>query len=91
MAFSGGTMIATILKIPQGASAQGDAHFARFIKETKGIANAYQLEGDNELVMVTIWESESARDTYMKSALKREVDQSYAGQTRTAYKVRGHK
>ena len=33
MAFPGGTMIATILKIPQGASTQGDAHFARFIKE----------------------------------------------------------
>ena len=84
-------MIATILKIPQAASAKGDDHFARFIKDTKGIAHAYQLEGDNELVMVTIWESEGARDTYMKSALKKDVDQSYPSQTRSVYRVRGSK
>ena len=84
-------MIASILRIPQSATPAGDEHFARFIKNTKGIVHAYQLEAEKELVMVTIWESENARDVYMKSALKQEVDASYPGQTRSLYKVRGSK
>lgn len=84
-------MIASILKIPQAASAKGDDHFARFIKETKGVAHAYQLEGDTELAIVTIWENEGARDAFMASDLRKDVDRSYPGQTRSVYKVRASK
>ena len=84
-------MIATILRLPKADLAKGDAHFARFIKETKGVAHSYQLEADDEIVVVTVWESEGARDSYMKSGLKQDIDRSYPGQKRSIYKVRASK
>ncbi len=83
-------MIASILTIPTTPDAKGDDLFQRFTN-TPGLHHAYQLEsmdGAAEVVVVSVWESAEARDTYMKGQLMEEVNRAYEQQSRKVYRVR---
>ncbi|WP_423066038.1 hypothetical protein [Devosia sp. CN2-171] len=49
--------------------------------------SAYQLESPEGGATVTIWESQEARDAYMKTLLKTDVDAALPGLTREVYSV----
>lgn len=87
-------MFSYILKIHMPADAQSDEIFERF-KKTPGLLHAYDLQGvddPDDAVVVTIWESRKAADTYLEeSALRKEVDAAYPKVTRTMYEVRNSK
>ena len=60
--------------------------FDRF-KTTPGIVASYQLGNDDEVVVVTIWESAKKRDDYMKSTLQTEIASANPGASRVVYEV----
>ncbi len=88
-------MFAYILSAPNTApNSQTDDYFRRF-KETPGLAHAFELqstEGKAESLVVAIWESREAAETYLQTApLRREVDSNLPAITRTTYEVRNSK
>lgn len=84
-------MIAVIMKFPVTGDRDKDELFQRFIKQTPGVLHAYQLENDAGGATVTIWESQSARDAYMASTLRSDVDTALPGLTREIFTVRATK
>ncbi len=84
-------MIAVIMTYHRSKAAEEANLFKRFASETPGVVNAYQLENGDEGATVTIWESQQARDAYMASRLKSEVDSALPGLSRTVYSVRNSK
>lgn len=83
-------MIAVIMKIPGNSDPARDELFQRFIK-TPGLIHAYQLDNDAGGATVTIWESHAARDAYMASTLRSDVDTALPGLTREVFTVRASK
>ena len=87
-------MFAYILKSDPVDDAVSDEFFKRF-KSTPGLLHAYDMRGaddPNDQIVVTVWEDRKAADEYLsKSALRKEVDQTVSGVTRTMYDVRDHK
>lgn len=84
-------MIASLLRMNGPVN---DDLFKRFIAATPGVAAAYQLEiadDPNGAAVFTVWQDEKARDAYMASAFKGEVDRTYPKQSRTVFKVRNSK
>jgi hypothetical protein len=81
-------MIAVVMKYPLRPDAEKDELFDRFVAETAGVVHAYQVEGPDGGATITIWESQEARDAYMQSSLKGEVDSALPGLTRDVYTVR---
>ena len=84
-------MIAVIMKYPKVEDRDKDELFQRFIKETAGIIHAYQLESPEGGATVTIWESQAARDAYMSSSLRSDVDVALPELTREVYSIRSSK
>ena len=84
-------MIAVIMKYPIVGDRDKDELFQRFVKDTPGVIHAYQLESPDGGATVTIWESQAARDAYMGSILRTEVDTALPGLTREIYSVLGSK
>ena len=84
-------MIAVMMNIPRAPDAEGDELFKRFVKETPGVLHAYQLERLGAGAAFTVWESQEARDAYMQSGLRSEIDTALSGVTRTVYTVRNSK
>ena len=80
-------LIAVIMKYPTVGDRSKDELFHRFVRETPGVLNAYQLESPDGGATVTIWESQEARDAYMKTMLKTDVDTALPGLTREVYAV----
>lgn len=73
---------------------QSNEFFERF-KQTPGLLHAFDLRGvddpDDSLV-VAIWQDRKAAEDYLnKSPLRKEVDQTISGVTRTMYEVLNHK
>ena len=58
-------------------------------KGTPGIVASYQLRNDQELVVVTIWESAAKREAYMKSTLQTEIASANPGSSRVVYELTG--
>lgn len=83
-------MIAVIMKFPATRDQEKDELFKRFIK-TPGVVHAYQLENDAGGATVTVWESQAARDAYMASSLRSDVDTALPGLTREVFNVRSTK
>ena len=87
-------MFAYILKSDPVDDAVSDEFFKR-CKSTPGHLHAYDTRGandPNDQIVVTVWEDRKAADEYLsKSALRKEVDQTVSGVTRTMYHVREHK
>ncbi|MCL4535214.1 MAG: antibiotic biosynthesis monooxygenase [Bacteroidetes bacterium] len=83
-------MFAYILRVHQPPTEQTAEFFRRF-KEIPGLLHAYSLQGvedPNDSVSVAIWESREAAERYLQSSpLRRDVDRSVAGVTRTLYNV----
>ncbi|MBK8082932.1 MAG: hypothetical protein IPK28_03330 [Devosia sp.] len=77
-------MIAGIWRTPRAN--RDDDLFNRF-KSTPGIVATYQLANDEEIVVVTIWESAEKRDTYMKSTLQTEIAAANPAASRGAYEL----
>lgn len=84
-------MIAVIMKYPTTGDREKDELFRRFIRDTPGILHAYQLESPTGGATVTIWESQEARDAYMSTSLRSDVDAALPGLTREVYSVIGNK
>jgi hypothetical protein len=84
-------LIAVILKYPTTGEREKDELFRRFVKDTPGVLHAYQLESSTGGATVTIWESQAARDAYMASSLRSDVDAALPGLTRDVYEVIGSK
>lgn len=84
-------LIAVIMKYPIVGDRDKDELFQRFVKETPGVVQAFQLESPNGGATVTIWESQAARDAYMGSSLRGDVDTALPGLTREVYSVRSTK
>lgn len=84
-------MIAVIMTYQRSQRAEEADLFARFTASTPGVVHAYQLEDGDNGATVTIWESKEARDAYMKSALKNEVDAALPSLSRRIYTVRDSK
>ncbi len=84
-------MIAVIMKYPTTGDRNKDELFQRFVRDTPGVLHAYQLENDGGGATVTIWESQEARDAYMKTSLRTDVDTALPGLTREIYSVLGSK
>jgi hypothetical protein len=78
------------MKFPVNNDRDKDELFQRFIK-TPGVLHAYQLENDAGGATVTIWESQAARDAYMASKLRSDVDTALPGLTREVFTVRSTK
>jgi hypothetical protein len=83
-------LIAVILKFPVTGDREKDELFQRFIK-TPGVIHAYQLENDAGGATVTVWESQAARDAYMASTLRSDVDTALPGLSREVSTVRSAK
>ncbi|HEY9011736.1 MAG TPA: hypothetical protein VIN06_12025 [Devosia sp.] len=87
-------MFAYILKADKLPDEQTDAFFERF-KQTPGLLHAYNLQGmDNptDAMVVAVWQNREAAQAYLdKSPLRKEVDQTISGVSRTMYKVRNSK
>jgi len=79
-------LIAVIMKFPVTGDREKDELFQRFIK-TPGVIHAYQLENDAGGATVTVWESQAARDAYMTSTLRSDVDTALPGLTREVFTV----
>jgi len=84
-------MFAYILKPPpMPRSRQTDEFFSRF-KQTPGLLHAYNLEEVGKLdqsLVVAVWESKEAAERYLSSdPLKKQVDETITGVTRTMYEV----
>lgn len=84
-------MIAVIMKYPTAGDRDKDELFRRFVKDTPGVLHAYQLESATGGATVTIWESQAARDAYMASSLRGDVDTALPGLTREVFDVIGSK
>lgn len=80
-------MIAVIMKYPTTGDRDKDELFQRFVRETPGVVYAYQLENAEGGATVTVWESQEARDAYMQTALRGDVDTALPGLTREIYSV----
>ena len=78
-------MIAVVWRTPR-LSREDDGLFEKF-KNTPGIVSSYQLGNDDEVVVVSIWESAEKREAYMKTALQAEILKEHPGQTRQVYEV----
>lgn len=67
-----------------------DEYFERF-KATPGLLHAYDLKGvddPTEMLVVAVWKDKAAADEYLNNApLRREIDQTFPGVTRTMYQV----
>ena len=74
------------MKFPVTGDREKDELFQRFIK-TPGVIHAYQLENDAGGATVTVWESQAARDAYMTSTLRSDVDTALPGLTREVFTV----
>jgi hypothetical protein len=83
-------LIAVIMKFPVTGDREKDELFQRFIK-TPGVIHAYQLENDAGGATVTVWESHAARDAYMASTLRSDVDTALPGLSREVFTVRSAK
>jgi hypothetical protein len=84
-------MFAYILKPPpMPRSAETDGFFRRF-KTVPGLLHAYNLGEigkDDQGLVVAIWESREAAERYLNGdPLKKQVDESVPGVTRTMYEV----
>ena len=67
-----GQMIAVLMSFPRHPDI---GLFEKFVKETPGVVSAYQLKGDGpDDATFTVWESAAAREAYMQSQLRKEVD-----------------
>ncbi len=84
-------MIASILTIPQSLDTKADDLFRRFIQEADGVVEAYQLESESEIAVVSIWVSEAKRQAYMGSQLAADVAKAYPQGTRRVFAVRNAK
>ncbi len=84
-------MIASILTIPQSLDTKADDLFRRFVRDADGIVDAYQLETESEIAVVSIWVSEAKRQAYMGSQLAADVAKAYPQGTRRLYSVRNVK
>lgn len=80
-------MIAVIMKYPLSEDQRKGELFQRFVSETPGVVHAYRLEGADGGATITIWESQAARDAYMKSSLRTDVDTALPGLTREIFDV----
>lgn len=80
-------MIAVIMKYPTTGDRDKDELFRRFVRDTPGVLHAYQLENAEGGATVTVWESQAARDAYMKTTLRSDVDTALPGLTREVYSV----
>jgi heme-degrading monooxygenase HmoA len=78
-------MIAVIWRTPR-TSREDDGLFDKF-KTTPGIVSSYQLATDDEIAVVTIWDSAASRDAYMQSTLQSEVVSAHPAHSRTVYEV----
>ena len=84
-------MLASLLRMNGPVN---DDLFKRFIAATPGVLAAYQLEiadDPNGAAVFTVWQDEKARDDYMASPFKGEVDHAYPRQARTVFRVRNSK
>ena len=62
--------------------------FEKFVKETPGVVSAYQLKGEgSDDATFTVWESAAAREAYLQSQLRKEVDSALPGLKRTVFEV----
>lgn len=77
-------MIGVIWRTPR--QDRDDKLFERF-KSTPGIVATYRLGNDDEVVVLTIWESAKAREAYMASALQTEVSSANPRASRIVYEV----
>jgi heme-degrading monooxygenase HmoA len=88
------SMFAYLLKVRSLPDEQADQFFRRF-KEVPGLLHTYDLQGiddPEDAVVVAVWESREAAERYLNGApLRKEVDQSIPGITRTMYEVRDSK
>jgi heme-degrading monooxygenase HmoA len=88
-------MFAYILKTDSPIDNEKSDEFFRRFKTTAGLLHAFDLQrvdDPNEQIVVTIWEDQAAADAYLnESELRREVDQTFSGITRTMYEVRDSK
>ena len=80
-------MIAVIMKYPTTGDREKDELFQRFVRETPGVLHAFQLENAEGGATVTVWETQAARDAYMASALRGDVDVALPGLTREVFSV----
>ncbi len=80
-------MIAVIMKYPTTGDRDKDELFRRFVRDTPGVLHAYQLESATGGATVTIWESQAARDAYMSTTLRADVDTALPELTREVYSV----
>ncbi len=86
-------MFAYILRVHTQPTEETDEFFSRF-KETDGLIHAFNLQGVDDPedgVAVAVWESREAAEAYLESQLRREVDVTFEGVTRTMYEVRDSK
>jgi heme-degrading monooxygenase HmoA len=87
-------MFSYILRANALPDEQTDQFFERF-KQTPGLLHAFDLRGvenPDDALVVTIWRDREAAEAYLnKSALRKEVDQTISGVTRTMYEVHNHK
>jgi heme-degrading monooxygenase HmoA len=83
-------MFAYILRADSPPDEKTDEFFKRFV-ETPGLLHAFDLRGVNDpddTLVVTIWQDRKAAEDYLnKSPLRKEVDQTISGITRTMYEV----
>jgi hypothetical protein len=80
-------LIAVIMKYPTVGDRSKDELFQRFVAETPGVVHAFQLESPEGGATVTVWESQEARDAYMATTLRDNVDTALPGLTREVYSV----
>jgi hypothetical protein len=78
-------MIGAVWRTPR-KSKEDDGLFDKF-KNTPGIVASYQLVDDDEVVVVTIWESAARRDEYMKTALRSEIVGAHPGNSFKVYEL----
>lgn len=87
-------MFSYILRANAVPDEQADEFFER-VKQTPGLLHAFDLKGvedPDENLVVAIWKDRESAEAYInESPLRKEVDQTISGVTRTMYEVHNHK
>jgi heme-degrading monooxygenase HmoA len=88
-------MFAYIVKADGPIDDETSDEFFRRFKSTPGLLHAYDLKAvddPDDQIVVAIWEDRVAAEDYLNnSALRKEVDETISGVTRTMYEVRDRK
>lgn len=82
-------MIGVLMTFPKAPEDKG--LFQKFVRATPGVVHSYLLENSDGQATFTVWESVAAREAYLKTQLRSEIDASVPGFNRTVFEVKDRK